>query len=104
MKPFWISCSLAGLVQSVKFSALVKNRCFRRIEILGITGIDNSATETDRPTTLVPDRVHNALPESIIIVTVITPNDHPRFIQTILCRLGLPQVLNEVIPVIRCEA
>ena len=67
---------IAGTEQAVGLAALVKYGRFRRIQILGFTLAENTATETNNPAAVVMDREHDALAETIVIAAFILLDQH----------------------------
>ena len=67
---------LAGPVEVVERRSLVKDRCFRRIQILRLRIFrERAATERDHPALRIRDREHHAIPEAIVGDRVILELD-----------------------------
>jgi hypothetical protein len=66
---------LAGLVQAVKFTTLVKQHRFRRVQILGFLVTQDPPAESDATTAGIADWKHDALTESVVMAAVILAYD-----------------------------
>ncbi len=60
---------LAGEVKAVHFAALVKQRCLRRVQILGFCIVQCATAEADDTTPVIVDGEHNAMSKAVVVST-----------------------------------
>ncbi len=72
---------LLRFIQAVKLAALMENRGFRRVQVLGRIVAQHAAAETNYASALVADRKHDALAKAVIGAALIVGNQHAGFHQ-----------------------
>ena len=81
-----------GLVQSKEKSALVKQNSFRRIEVLWIAIVNNTASKTANPTTFIHNWNHDPIAESVIFPLALLSFHHQTAFQQ---KLSINTTLSE---------
>ena len=59
-----------GIIQSVQIAALVKDQCFRRIQVFRCSISHNASAKADDAIVHVHDREHNAVPELVMAASL----------------------------------
>ena len=99
-QPREIARRLACLVQTVELAALVEELGLGRVQVLGLTLVEDAAAETDGPAADVADREHHSVAESIVLTrSAVGALDHePRACERLPLFLGRPVAVEQRAP------
>ena len=96
---------LVRLVETVKLPALVKQWCFRCVQILGFFFRQDAATKTDGTTADIPDRKHDAVAETVVnLVLLHLVDDHTALFEQFDIVISVTHVVEHVVPAGRRKA
>ncbi len=94
-----IAVCLASLIKAVEFLAFVKDRGFRRVQVLWLVVAQHPAAKGDHPSATVADREHHAVAEAVVAFAVLGVLDQQAGVdQSFLLQCVAAEMLHQVVP------
>ncbi len=91
--------SFSGLIEPIKLSSFFEYRCFWRIQVFGLTFLNNTATKTNNVSAFINDWKHNSVAKTIVSLAAFGLDYQPCCNKTI--GTVIRKYRREVLPTIR---